>query len=72
MPTVYVVYLAFPGSTNLDTLVQMRYIPTVGDPSTPLLSYIGAYNYVHHARTIIQEGYEKVSSPPLDLMSLDW
>ncbi|EMD34612.1 hypothetical protein CERSUDRAFT_158140 [Gelatoporia subvermispora B] len=33
-------------------------IPTVG-PSLPLLSYIGAYRFVYHAREMLQEGYLK-------------
>ncbi|KZT70598.1 cytochrome P450 [Daedalea quercina L-15889] len=33
-------------------------IPTVG-PSLPLLSYVGAFRFVAHARKMLQEGYSK-------------
>lgn len=39
----------------------MRDIPTVGGPSLPLLSYIGALRSLTNAVGIIQEGYAKVS-----------
>ncbi|KAF7792530.1 hypothetical protein EIP86_003571 [Pleurotus ostreatoroseus] len=38
---------------------RLRTIPTVGGPSAPILSYIGSYNYIHHSRSILQEGYDK-------------
>ncbi|KAK7695133.1 hypothetical protein QCA50_002323 [Cerrena zonata] len=37
---------------------DIRNIPTVG-PSAPLVSYIGAFRLVHHAREMLREGYEK-------------
>ena len=39
----------------------MRDIPTVGGPSLPLLSYIGALRSFTNAVDIVQEGYTKVS-----------
>ncbi|KAF7792531.1 hypothetical protein EIP86_003572 [Pleurotus ostreatoroseus] len=39
---------------------SLRSIPTVGGPSAPLLSYIGAYNYVHNSVAILQEGTFKI------------
>ncbi|OCH84018.1 cytochrome P450 [Obba rivulosa] len=36
----------------------LRKIPTVG-PSAPLLSYVGAYRFFHHARDMMHEGYMK-------------
>ncbi|PSR72585.1 hypothetical protein PHLCEN_2v11578 [Hermanssonia centrifuga] len=38
---------------------SLRSIPTVGGPSAPLLSYIGSYRFLHHARAMLQEGYDK-------------
>ncbi|KAH9914908.1 cytochrome P450 [Epithele typhae] len=37
----------------------LRRIPTVGGPSIPLLSYIGAFNFIRDAMRIITEGYQK-------------
>ncbi|KAJ3556992.1 hypothetical protein NM688_g1715 [Phlebia brevispora] len=38
---------------------SFRHLPTVGGPSAPLLSYIGAHKYVNNAISILQEGYDK-------------
>ncbi|EPT03391.1 hypothetical protein FOMPIDRAFT_1028682 [Fomitopsis schrenkii] len=35
----------------------LKHIPAIG-PSLPLLSYIGAFKFVHHAQDILQEGYD--------------
>ncbi|KAH9840867.1 cytochrome P450 [Rhodofomes roseus] len=38
---------------------NLAHIPTVGGPSFPLLSYIGAYRYLFHAPEVLEEGYVK-------------
>ncbi|KAJ3543507.1 hypothetical protein NM688_g5847 [Phlebia brevispora] len=44
---------------SLFSIHNLRYIPTVGGSSLPLLSYLGVYNYLHNGRKILQEGYDK-------------
>ena len=39
---------------------QLNAIPTVGGPSVPLLSYIGAFKFLFRAQELIQSGYDKV------------
>lgn len=41
--------------------LKLAHIPTVGGPSFPILSYIGAVRYLFHAPDILEEGYAKVS-----------
>ncbi|KZT02239.1 cytochrome P450 [Laetiporus sulphureus 93-53] len=38
--------------------LPLRHIPAIG-PDAPLFSYLGAYRYYHHAREMLQEGYNK-------------
>lgn len=38
---------------------QIHSIPTVG-PSAPILSYVGAYRFLHNAEDMLREGYHKV------------
>jgi hypothetical protein len=53
---------AHPG--NLLTLLlgspQLAHIPTVGGPSWPLLSYIGAVRYFKHASEMYAQGSQRV------------
>ncbi|KAI0814828.1 cytochrome P450 [Irpex lacteus] len=37
---------------------SLRAIPTVGGSSLPILSYLGAFNYVNNAKALLQEGYD--------------
>lgn len=46
------------------TLSQLNHIPTIG-PSTPILSYLGAYRFVYEAKEMLNEGYMKVHSSPI-------
>ena len=41
-------------------VLQLNSIPTMGGPSAPILSYISAYNFLHNAKDILAEGYQKV------------
>ncbi|KAH9837367.1 cytochrome P450 [Rhodofomes roseus] len=36
----------------------LSHIPTIGT-SLPILSYVGAFRFIHHARDLLQEGYDK-------------
>lgn len=45
-----------------DKHTQLRHIPTEGGSSLPILSYVGAYHFLHDAAGILQQGYNKVSS----------
>ncbi|EMD34619.1 hypothetical protein CERSUDRAFT_86021 [Gelatoporia subvermispora B] len=45
-------------------------IPTIG-PSLPLLSYIGAYRFIHHAQEMLQEGYVKYKGSTFKLPFFD-
>ena len=38
---------------------NVRAIPTIG-PSTPLLSYIGAFRLLFDSQSMFEEGYQKV------------
>ena len=39
---------------------EINAIPTVGGPSLPLLSYLGAFNFIQNSSKVIDEGYKKV------------
>ncbi|OCH95708.1 cytochrome P450 [Obba rivulosa] len=53
----YILLCAVPALLLFDRWRNpLHKIPTIG-PSAPLLSYIGAYRFFHHAREILQEGY---------------
>ncbi|KAI0348326.1 cytochrome P450 [Trametopsis cervina] len=38
---------------------SLRSIPTVGGSSIPVLSYIKSFRWLHHAKEVLQEGYDK-------------
>ncbi|KZT08274.1 cytochrome P450 [Laetiporus sulphureus 93-53] len=64
LPVLYVVLLLLRGGKG-----ALAGVPTVGGPSWPLLSYIGAFNYLAHAPDIMSEGYKKaptLASPLFD------
>ncbi|GBE89830.1 Cytochrome P450 monooxygenase paxP [Sparassis crispa] len=71
-------FYAFVGVLSVLYFVQrvsrssraLHAIPTVG-PSAPLLSYIGAYKYVRHAKTMLQEGYDKYKGSVFKIPMLD-
>lgn len=48
-----------PFSRLTRSFLQLNDIPSVG-PSGPILSYYGAAKFVHHARSMVQEGYDLV------------
>lgn len=50
-----------PYYTYAARTLKLAHIPTVGGPSFPILSYIGAVRYLLHAPEILEEGYAKVS-----------
>ena len=43
--------------------MQLDDIPPVG-PSGPILSYYGAIKFILHARSMVQQGYDLVRTPP--------
>ncbi|KAI0071573.1 cytochrome P450 [Panus rudis PR-1116 ss-1] len=45
-------------------------IPTVG-PSAPVLSYLGAFRYMKHAREMLEEGYQKYKGGVFKIAMLD-
>ncbi|KAH9849220.1 cytochrome P450 [Lenzites betulinus] len=49
----------------------LRAIPTVGGSDLPILSYVGAFKWVHHAREVIQEGYDKHYGKTFKVSTLD-
>ncbi|KAI0714847.1 cytochrome P450 [Earliella scabrosa] len=42
----------------------LRSLPTVGGPSVPLISYLGAVNFLRDARKVLVEGYRKYPGVP--------
>lgn len=42
--------------------MQLYDMPTLGGPSLPLLSYLGAVNILFRGKTIVNKGYRKVKS----------
>ncbi|KAH9914911.1 cytochrome P450 [Epithele typhae] len=49
----------------------LRRIPTVGGPSAPLLSYVGASNFIRDGTSIITEGYQKYYGSAFKVATLD-
>ncbi|CAL1702454.1 unnamed protein product [Somion occarium] len=45
-------------------------VPTIG-PSAPILSYIGAFRFVHHAVEMLNEGYQKYKGGMFKIAQLD-
>ncbi|PIL31304.1 cytochrome P450 [Ganoderma sinense ZZ0214-1] len=49
----------------------LNVIPTVGGPSVPLLSYIGAFKFLFRAQELIQAGYDKHRGSPFKIAMFD-
>ncbi|KAM5539978.1 hypothetical protein V8D89_006481 [Ganoderma adspersum] len=49
----------------------LNVIPTVGGPSVPLLSYIGAFKFLFRAQELIQAGYDKYRGTPFKIAMFD-
>ncbi|EIW64803.1 cytochrome P450 [Trametes versicolor FP-101664 SS1] len=49
----------------------LRAIPTVGGSDLPLLSYGGAFRWVHHGKEMLQEGYDKYHGTTFKVAMLD-
>ncbi|KAI1793036.1 cytochrome P450 [Ganoderma leucocontextum] len=49
----------------------LNVIPTVGGPSLPLLSYIGACKFLFRAQQLIQTGYDKYRGSPFKIAMFD-
>ena len=58
-PALIVAMLTFHDQPSL----QLNHIPAVG-PSGPLLSYYGAAQFILHARSMVQQGYDLVRPLP--------
>ncbi|KAI0071569.1 cytochrome P450 [Panus rudis PR-1116 ss-1] len=54
----------------LTDAIQLYDIPTVG-PSAPILSYLGAFRFMKHAREMLQEGYQKHKGGVFKIAMLD-
>ena len=42
------------------SLLKLRAIPTVGGPSAPLFSFLGAVRFWKRAQDVVQQGYDRV------------
>ena len=41
-------------------LPKLRHIPTEGGSTLPILSFAGAYHFLHNTADVLQRGYDKV------------
>ncbi|EIW64154.1 cytochrome P450 [Trametes versicolor FP-101664 SS1] len=65
---VAVVAVAFIVRWYIDPL---RAIPTVGGSDLPVLSYGGAFRWVHHGKEMLQDGYDKYRGATFKVAMLD-
>ncbi|KDQ49529.1 hypothetical protein JAAARDRAFT_165601 [Jaapia argillacea MUCL 33604] len=73
-------YLTWAAAIGIPLFFGLRYlsadqrkldaIPTIGGPSVPLLSYIGAFRFLFGAPKLVQEGYDKFKGAPFKIAGI--